>query len=377
MNCHLAFAGSGAVGAPAALLAAQALPEAQITVLSVAPPPGRRTFVLGTGTCLSLAEHELWAELAPCGHELQQVRASFAGSFGEIELAAADIMAPQIGYSFAEDDYLAAIHNLLAQQANVNIIDNARIERISAGPGAAQIFWQGGKKELACDLVAVAGLPPPILEAIGFGWRRSSYLQEALALSISGGKPGTTTSERIHPSGAMTLIPRRDGWGHVWLDRSAELDRISALSATKIQALIEDQHGLKLGSQSRIGKLGRYRPTLRLAEPAAIGRVLLLGSSACTLHPVGAQELNLGLRDCMVLSESLAATAKAPDDEFAMAFARRRAADRQRTATLTDWAAKVLDWQLPGKVALGGLFAFAAGLCPAARRRLLATWVLG
>jgi 2-octaprenyl-6-methoxyphenol hydroxylase len=64
---------------------------------------------------------------------------------------------------------------------------------------------------------------------------------------------------------------------------------------------------------------------------------VLVGNAAQTIHPVGAQGFNLGLRDAVALATRLAASGGDPGaPELLAAHAAARAADRERTVAWTE-----------------------------------------
>jgi 2-polyprenyl-6-methoxyphenol hydroxylase-like FAD-dependent oxidoreductase len=118
-----------------------------------------------------------------------------------------------------------------------------------------------------------------------------------------------------------------------------------------------------------------------LAVQQARPRVVLLGNSAHSLHPVAAQGLNLALRDAAALAESLTlaraaqgAAADAGAGGLLAEYAARRARDQSRTTGFSSLLAQVLEnpaLDFPALRALGLLaLEHAAPLKRAVLRRL-------
>jgi 2-octaprenyl-6-methoxyphenol hydroxylase len=81
---------------------------------------------------------------------------------------------------------------------------------------------------------------------------------------------------------------------------------------------------------------------LRIGQEPAVGRTLLLGNAAQTLHPVAGQGLNLGLRDAWELAECIASHPGDPGrKEVLAAFATRRRRDRAAGILLTNTLVRV------------------------------------
>jgi 2-octaprenyl-6-methoxyphenol hydroxylase len=68
---------------------------------------------------------------------------------------------------------------------------------------------------------------------------------------------------------------------------------------------------------------------------------VLIGNAAQTLHPVGAQGFNLGLRDALTLAECIEGQADAGSGAVLAAYAARRSEDRERTLEFSDGLARL------------------------------------
>ena len=87
----------------------------------------------------------------------------------------------------------------------------------------------------------------------------------------------------------------------VWVMRPAEADRRQALSPADFAAAIETQSRGLLGRVTLAGPLGRFPIRRVIAERLVGPRLALVGEAAHALPPIGAQGLNLSLRDAASL----------------------------------------------------------------------------
>jgi 2-octaprenyl-6-methoxyphenol hydroxylase len=111
------------------------------------------------------------------------------------------------------------------------------------------------------------------------------------------------------------------------------------------------------------------------------GRCLLLGNAATTVHPNGAQGLNLGLRDvaeAITLLGNAVSRGEDPGEERLLTrFAEARDADHARIFRLTDAMARGFSLELPAVAALRSLGLLMADRLPMFKRQALQTLVLG
>jgi 2-octaprenyl-6-methoxyphenol hydroxylase len=103
-----------------------------------------------------------------------------------------------------------------------------------------------------------------------------------------------------------------------------------------------------------------------------------IGSAAQALHPVGAQGLNLGLRDARELARALRDTGPSSDYPRAIAaYERRRRADRMLGIGATDLLARSAVLDLAAVRVLRETALFALDVLAPARRWLFGSFVFG
>ena len=216
-----------------------------------------------------------------------------------------------------------------------------------------------------------------MLAQAGFSCEQKDYSHPAFAASIADDIGDCSCAgERVIAGGAATLVPRRGGWGFIMIASPSQCDRIRQLSDELLLTEIERMHGRTFSKDAKIASRGFFQPVLRTVRPGGCGRVVLLGASACTLNPIGAQELNLGLRDCILLARMLAESSDEDLGAIGSQHAQGRQRDRAAAVRRTDMAARIAAAGFPGKMAAGGLMAAIAELVPPVRRACLAAWVL-
>jgi 2-octaprenyl-6-methoxyphenol hydroxylase len=117
----------------------------------------------------------------------------------------------------------------------------------------------------------------------------------------------------------------------VWVERPEEAARLKDLPTTLFAAELEQRLQGLLGTISDIGPRSVFPLSGLTADRLGRRRVALVGEAAHVLPPIGAQGLNLGLRDAAVLADVAGAAKAAGQDPGADAtlaeYATRRAGD--------------------------------------------------
>ena len=113
-------------------------------------------------------------------------------------------------------------------------------------------------------------------------------------------------------------------------------------------ARVQDAFGWRAGRFLAVGPRSVYPIIGCVAEALVAPRAVLVGNAAQSLHPLGAQGFNLGLRDALTLAECIAAhPGDAGDDVVLRSHAARRAEDRSRTLAFSDGLAKLTSNDAP------------------------------
>jgi 2-octaprenyl-6-methoxyphenol hydroxylase len=109
-----------------------------------------------------------------------------------------------------------------------------------------------------------------------------------------------------------------------------------AMHDTDFIALLQSRFGHRLGRILRLGRRQLWPLRLTLAERLFDQRVVVIGNAAQTIHPIGAQGFNLGLRDASALAEQVRAASDPGASEVLQAYAESRRSDREQTIQMSN-----------------------------------------
>ncbi|MCJ8315077.1 MAG: FAD-dependent monooxygenase [Saccharospirillaceae bacterium] len=113
--------------------------------------------------------------------------------------------------------------------------------------------------------------------------------------------------ERFDQHGPIALLPfhQENVSALVWTMPADQLDDFLVLNDSQQLTLLNQRFGNRLGHIQKIGKLAHYPLRLSMCKEQVRPGLILLGNSACALHPVAGQGFNLALFAVKELSKRL------------------------------------------------------------------------
>lgn len=147
--------------------------------------------------------------------------------------------------------------------------------------------------------IAADGRTSLLREAAHIPTRNWSYDQTAIATSFAHSAPhGGVSTEYHRPGGPFTTVPLPGNRSSlVWMDRPEAVARFMALSDRDIAAEIQLATHSELGRISDVGPRRSFPMSGLIAQSFARNRIMLVGETAHVVPPIGAQGLNMSLRD--------------------------------------------------------------------------------
>jgi 2-octaprenyl-6-methoxyphenol hydroxylase len=411
---HVAIVGAGPAGLSLALMAAQAWPQARITVLDARPAShdlsrDGRTLALSLGSVHSLMQIGVWPQIEAGSAAIREVHVSqqqptlgWPGARQpEVRITATDMNQPQLGAVVSYGGLVMPLQAMwLARVASAEVMSDGqprlsmrfgtRVLGLEARDGGACLRTQadGDAQADAAEQVDLAVLAEGgvFADQPKLQWPQGTshdYAQSAWVgqVALADDAPPGVAFERFTPSGPLALLPLPDaplgaplGQGPavrraalVWCVQRDD-DPVTGLDdaqrITLLNALMHERAGRITGiSPLKCFPLG-LNAHHRLVEDGAIVRI---GNAAQTLHPVAGQGFNLGLRDVQVLLQAIQdanvgrlASEGQWDACLKMQaaalrrFELKRQPDRLLLVGATDFLARSFTWPAPALATLRG-----------------------
>lgn len=349
--------GGGLVGASLAIaLDAQGLDVGMVEAAPAGALPAvfdQRNLSFAEATVNALAALGVMPLLrAPTG-PIRRIHVSRSGDFGRMRLRAEDHGRDEFGRVVVARDFGEALETRLAQLARLTRYRPARFVGLGDADPAQRrirIADDAGEREIGARLlVAADGTRSAVRAALGVAAREHDYAQTLFVARLHAQRaPDGTAYERLTAHGPTALLPRGDGhYGLVHGVARDRADTVAALDDAGFLARVQEAFGWRAGKFLACGPRSAYPIVGCVADALAAPRAVLVGNAAQTLHPLGAQGFNLGLRDALTLAECIAAADDIGDAAMLRQYARRRAPDRERTLEFSDGLARLTSNEAP------------------------------
>ncbi len=316
-------AGNGLAG----MIAALALAGTGAGVVIVGPKPAkpdRRTTALMMPSIKMLEHIGVWDEVRPHAAPLATMRILDGTKrlvrARPVTFHAAEITEPAFGWNIPNAFLGEALAAAIKANSQITYHDTTvthyktSTETVPLAPGIDKNSIQvvlGNDTTIRCDLVVAAdGRSSMARDAAGIKTTAWSYPQCALVTTFSHSRPHDNCSSEFHTeTGPFTIVPlsgRRSSlvWvlkpeiavGYIALEGAA----LSILIEAKMQSILGK---IELSNDRQLYPLAGHYPS-RFAQ----NHIALIGEAAHLFPPIGAQGLNLGIRDvedlCAVISPS-------------------------------------------------------------------------
>jgi 2-octaprenyl-6-methoxyphenol hydroxylase len=303
----VAVIGGGPAGLAAAIALAQTGARTALIARRLPYADNRTTALLGASVDL-LQRLEVWPRCQDRAAPLQTMR--LVDDTGrlirapEVRFSCGEIGLDCFGYNVENRALMLALEECAAGLSGLTRFDD-EADTISPEDAGVAIRTRQGASISARLVAGADGRHSLCREAAGIEVRRRDLHQSALTFNVGHSRAHRNISTEFHTAqGPCVFVPLPgDRCSVVWVASPREAARLMALSDDELSDAAEAQ------SHSILSRLrvepGRHVFPLAIERPGqfAKARIALVGEAAHVLPPIGAQGLNMGLRDAGDIAE--------------------------------------------------------------------------
>ena len=341
--------GGGLVGASLAIALdgaglRVALVEAAAPKVELQPSYDERNLALARATVNALSALGVWQTCAARATPIRKIHVSRQGEFGAVRLDAARHGVDAFGAVLPARELGNGLLTRLSACRELIRHAPAKLEAIAVHADAicATLVSAEGTRQLRTRLLVGAdGTTSFVRSALGIQTDNVDYAQTAFVCTATPQRAPDCAYERFTSTGPVAVLPLTERRvGVVLTVRSVDTARVAALDDVGFVDLLHARFGYRLVRLTRPGRRVSYPLRRVQAQRLTAPRAVLVGNAAQTLHPIGAQGFNLGLRDALTLADLLTEAAQAETDPGAptllIDYVARRQQDRDGTIAMSD-----------------------------------------
>ena len=328
---EIAVVGAGLAGA----LAALGLSAAGRRVALIGPPPAAadgRTTALMDRSNEFVRKLGLWEDgLAALAAPLATMRIIDATGrllrAPTVTFHAADIELSAFGYNMPNAAMLDLLEARIAETSTIARFPTV-VDTIEETQEGHRLSLADGTRLTARLLIGADGRGSKVRKAAGIEARTWAYPQTAVVLNFVHELPHQSISTEFHTAeGPFTQVPLPGLRSSlVWVRRPEKATALIAMAPEALSRAVEDAMDSLLGKVMVDGLPQTFALSGMAAERVGRGRVVLIGEAAHAFPPIGAQGLNLSLRDVATVVEMLG-TGGPIGKDFGERYAARRRLD--------------------------------------------------
>ncbi len=298
---------------PAGMIAALALAGSGLETVLVGPPVNfndARTTALMDASRQFLDNIGIWQDLRSAFTPLEKMRLIDGTDrlirAPETTFSAAELDLPAFGYNILNKDLNRILFDLVQKNELIELVEDT-IKTVKGNDHKA-IIELSNTPNLNCQVVIGAdGRNSVVRRSAGIETKNWKYPQAALVLNLKHDLPHFNISTEFHrKTGPFTMVPLPGKTSSlVYVETPERAEELNNYKDEALEAELEKLSQFVLGSL----KLASPRQVYPLSGLTAVhmsgNRSLLMGEAAHAFPPIGAQGLNLSLRDVAVATELL------------------------------------------------------------------------
>ena len=318
METDVFIAGAGLAGSIAALSYSKAgrnVIVADPFIYSDNPQVDYRTTAYLQPAKLFLESLGIWEAIEDSAMPLEVMKIidSSSDKNGDIiksqkEFKSAEISDLPFGWNVKNSLMRTALKRLIDQQSNCKLITASSAIDLVCRDSMAYVKLSSGKTVKAKLVIAADGRNSILRQKAGISIKTQRFGQKALAFAVTHATPHKNISTEIHNSGGpFTLVPLPDNNGKpssaiVWMENGEKAKRLMEMEAKSFEREMTVRSCNILGPLKLASKRSLWPIISQIADRLYSQRLALIGETAHVVPPIGAQGLNMSIKDIKFLN---------------------------------------------------------------------------
>ena len=306
-------------GGPAGMIAMLRLAASGFTVLGIeqspmpsgAPDDLRSTAFLNPSVD-TLKRAGIWSALSEFAVPLEVMEIIDANSapLRRLRFEATEIGAFEFALNIENKNLRSALGQAVMAHSNIELIYEAQVHDFMQFDDHVELRISDQSRRKARLLIAADGRNSALRDMLSITVKRHTYPQMAQVFTVTHQEPHHNVSSEVHlEGGPFTTVPcppieGKHASAIVWMDYAERVNHLAELSSDAFEnAVNERSFGIR-GRMKVESPIARFPMMSLAASKLNHHRAVLIGEAAHVVPPIGAQGLNMSLRDIESLARA-------------------------------------------------------------------------
>tara|TARA_Y100000768_G_scaffold80297_1_gene57129 strand:+ start:145 stop:1329 length:1185 start_codon:yes stop_codon:yes gene_type:complete len=261
----------------------------------------QRTVAISEGTKVFLDKIDLWKKINKFSQPIKKIMVIDRKPTNVLEFDN-ERRSSNVGYIVKNKDLIEILYNELKQLKNVKIINNFNIVNIQSY--ADSVVTTSNNYHIKSDLIIAAdGKNSYVRKLYKTPFYKKDYHKKALIVNFTHSKNHNSTAfEFFYKNGPLAILPMKKNKSHfkssiVWTNKIQYLENLMNIKDAQLKLILNEKTNSYLGSINKIINKQLFPLSAHLNSRFYENRVIYIGDSAHSFHPIAGQGWNLGMSD--------------------------------------------------------------------------------
>tara|TARA_B100000029_G_scaffold516500_1_gene630330 strand:+ start:2899 stop:4083 length:1185 start_codon:yes stop_codon:yes gene_type:complete len=267
-----------------------------------------RTVAISQGTKVFLEKYNIWRDLYKYTQPIDRIQVLNRNVESNINFS----HSVEMGYIIEHKNFKKILLKKIKSQRNIKILNNKKIFKINNSNNFISTFLKDDLEINSKLLIGADGKNSFLRSYYKIPFYQINYNQSALVMNFNHFKNHFNTAYEIFlPNGPLATLPMKNyskknfKSSLIWSEKSSYINRLLSLEKSVLKDIIEEKISKHLGKINSIESVKKFPLSAHICRKFYDERVVLLGDSAHSIHPIAGQGWNLGMRDVKNLIEFL------------------------------------------------------------------------
>jgi 2-octaprenyl-6-methoxyphenol hydroxylase len=312
-----------------------------------------RALALSYGTKLILEDLDIWSSLEKKISEIKDIHTSQKNSFGRTLLSASQYNLPALGYIVSYGALSKVLEEAVNQSPKIKITHEFKVSAIKNEKDRSILY--GGNKDLSIEapLLVLADGGKNTTDLIeDLKKKETSYNHTALVTKVTSEiPPNKIAYERFTSMGPIALLPNGPKeFSLVWTGKDEDIQALAKAPKKLFLEKLHEHFGDRVGKFLDSDNFITFPLKKIILEEFPKNRMVVIGNSAQTMHPVAGQGFNTGIRDAYDLSKLIneSEPSQVGSECFIKQYYTLRKSETKKTLFFTDSLVNIFSNDLVG-----------------------------